>query len=120
MVEAVNNLYYMTEDEVLGDMIKACNADIKRIKKHAPHRRKRSETSTPAAATPSEQVTMQPTPKPTVASPGNTTGTTRPITTDDPKTNINPPNDSSAPIIDISFTQRDNNRSGTIALQTGS
>ena len=120
MVEAVNNLYYMTEDEVLGDMIKACNADMKRLKIQVIHRRKRSEASTPAAATPSEQVTMQPTPKPTVASPGNTTGTTRPITTDDPKTNINPPNDSSAPIIDISFTQRDNNRSGTIALQTGS
>ena len=64
MVEAVNNLYYMTEDEVLGDMIKACNADIKRIKKHALHRRKKSETSTPVVTTPSEQATEQPTPKP--------------------------------------------------------
>lgn len=64
MVEAVNNLYYMTEDEVLGDMIKACNVDMKRLKIQAIHRRKRSETSTPAAATPSEQATEQPTPKP--------------------------------------------------------
>ena len=45
MVEAVNNLYYMTEDEALAKIIKACNADIKRIKKHALHRRKRSKTN---------------------------------------------------------------------------
>ena len=120
MVEAVNNLYYMTEDEVLGDMIKACNADIKRIKKHALHRRKRSETSTPAAATPSEQATEQPTPKPTVASPGHTTGITLPITTDVPQTQVNPLDDSSAPIIDIPFTQENNKRSETITLQTES
>ena len=119
MIEAVNNLYYMTEDEVLGDMIKACNADIKRIKKHALHRRKRSETSTPAAATPSEQVTMQPTPTPTAASSGHTTGTTLSITSDDPKTNINPPDDSTASIVDIPFAQRDNNRDYTLVLRTG-
>ena len=119
MVEAVNNLYYMTEDEVLGDMIKACNADIKRIKKHALHRRKRSETSTPAAATPSEQVTMQPTPRPTAASSGHTTGTTLPITSDVPQTQVSPPDDSSAPIVDIPFTQGDNNRDDTFALRTG-
>ena len=119
MVEAVNNLYYMTEDEVLGDMIKACNADIKRIKKHALHRRKRSETSTPAAATPSEQVTMQPTPTPTAASSGHTTGTTLSIMSDDPKTNINPPDDSTASIVDIPFAQRDNNRDDTLVLRTG-
>ena len=110
----------MTKDEVLGDMIKACNADIKRIKKHALHRRKKSETSTPVVTTPSEQATEQPTPKPTVASPGHTTGITLPITTDVPQTQVNPLDDSSAPIIDISFTQGNNNRSGTIALQTGS
>ena len=119
MVEAVNNLYYMTEDEALAKIIKACNADMKRLKIQAIHRRKRSETSTPAAATPSEQAVEQSTPKRAVAPSGNTIGTTLP-TTDDSKTNINPPNDSSAPIMDISFTQRDNNRSGTIALQTGS
>ena len=119
MVEAVNNLYYMTEDEVLGDMIKACNADIKRIKKHALHRRKKSETSTPVVTTPSEQATEQPTPKPTVASPGNTIGTTLPITSDDPKTNINPPDDSTASIADIPFAQRDNNRDDTLVLRTG-
>ena len=125
MVEAVNNLYYMTEDEVLGDMIKACNVDIKRIKIHALHRRKRSKTNQdvptiPINETPSEQAAEQPTPKPTVASSGSTTGTTLPTTTDNPKTNINPPNNSSAPIVDIPFTQGDNNRSGAIALQTGS
>ena len=109
MVEAVNNLYYMTEDEVLGDMIKACNADIKRIKIHAIHRRKRSK-----------QATEQTNPIPTAASPGHTTGTTRPITTDVPRTQVNPPGDSSVPIVDISFTQGNNNRSGVIALQTGS
>ena len=120
MVEAVNNLYYMTEDEVLGDMIKACNADIKRIKKHALHRRKRSETSTPVAATPSEQVTMQPTPTPTAVSSGHTTGTTLPITSDVPQTQVSPPNDSGVPIVDIPFTQGDNNWDGTLALRTGS
>ena len=125
MVEAVNNLYYMTEDEVLGDMIKACNADIKRIKKHALHRRKRSKTNQdvptiPIDETPSEQATEQPTAKPAAASSNPKTGITLPITTDDPKRNINPPNDSSAPIVDIPFTQGDNNRSGAIALQTGS
>ena len=109
MVEAVNNLYYMTEDEVLGDMIKACNADIKRIKIHAIHHRKRSK-----------QATEQTNPIPTAASPGHTTGTTRPITTDVPRTQVNPPGDSSVPIVDISFTQGNNNRSGVIALQTGS
>ena len=120
MVEAVNNLYYMTEDEVLGDMIKACNADIKRLKIQAIHRRKRSEASTPVVATPSEQATEQTNPIPTAASPGHTTGTTRPITTDVPRTQVNPPGDSSVPIVDISFTQGNNNRSGVIALQTGS
>ena len=125
MVEAVNNLYYMTEDEVLGDMIKACNVDIKRIKIHALHRRKRSKTNQdvptiPINETPSEQATEQPTAKPAVASSNPKTGITLPITTDDPKRNINPPNDSSAPIVDIPFTQGDNNRSGAIALQTGS
>ena len=124
MIEAVNNLYYMTEDEVLGDMIKACNADIKRIKKHAIHRRKRSKTSQdiptiPIDETPSEQAVEQPTPRPAAASPGSTTGTTRPITTDDPKTNINPPNDSRAPIVDIPFKQGDNNRDDTLALRIG-
>ena len=109
MVEAVNNLYYMTEDEVLGDMIKACNADIKRIKKHALHRRKRSK-----------QATEQTNPIPTAASPGSTIGTTLPITTDDPRTQVSPPDDSSAPIVDIPFTQGDNNRDGTLALRTGS
>ena len=125
MVEAVNNLYYMTEDEVLGDMIKACNVDIKRIKIHALHRRKRSKTNQdvptiPINETPSEQATEQPTAKPAAASSNPKTGITLPITTDDPKRNINPPNDSSAPIVDIPFTQGDNNRSGAIALQTGS
>ena len=120
MVEAVNNLYYMTEDEVLGDMIKACNADIKRIKKHALHRRKKSETSTPVVTTPSEQAVEQPTPKPTVASPGSTIGTTLPITSDDLRILVNPLDDSNAPIIDIPFTQEDNKRSETIALQTES
>ena len=109
MVEAVNNLYYMTEDEVLGDMIKACNADIKRIKIHAIHRRKRSK-----------QATEQTNPIPTAASPGSTIGTTLPITTDDPRTQVSPPDDSSAPIVDIPFTQGDNNRDGTLALRTGS
>ena len=109
MVEAVNNLYYMTEDEVLGDMIKACNADIKRIKIHAIHRRKRSK-----------QATEQTNPIPTAASPGSTIGTTLPITTDDPRTQVSLPDDSSAPIVDIPFTQGDNNRDGTLALRTGS
>ena len=109
MVEAINNLYYMTEDEVLGDMIKACNADIKRIKIHAIHRRKRSK-----------QATEQTNPIPTAASPGSTIGTTLPITTDDPRTQVSPPDDSSAPIVDIPFTQGDNNRDGTLALRTGS
>ena len=108
MVEAVNNLYYMTEDEVLGDMIKACNADIKRIKIHAIHRRKRSK-----------QATEQTNPIPTAASPGSTIGTTLPITTDDPRTQVSPPDDSSAPIVDIPFTQGDNNRDDTLALRTG-
>ena len=120
MVEAVNNLYYMTEDEVLGDMIKACNADIKRLKIHALHRRKRSETSTPIVAAPSEQAIEQPTPKPAAASLSSTIGTTLPITTDDPRTQVSPPDDSSAPIVDIPFTQGDNNRDGTLALRTGS
>ena len=120
MVEAVNNLYYMTEDEALAKIIKACNADIKRLKIQAIHRRKRSEASTPAAATPSEQVTMQPTLTPTAASSGHTTGTTLPITSDDPRTQVSPPDDSSAPIVDIPFTQGDNNRDGTLALRTGS
>ena len=118
MVEAVNNLYYMTEDEVLGDMIKACNADIKRIKIRAIHRRKRSETSTPVVTTPSEQAAEQPTAKPAAASSGHTTNIALP-TTDDSKTNINPPNDSRAPIVDIPFTQGDNNRDDTLALRTG-
>ena len=118
MVEAVNNLYYMTKDEVLGDMIKACNADIKRIKIRAIHRRKRSETSTPVVTTPSEQAAEQPTAKPAAASSGHTTNIALP-TTDDSKTNINPPNDSRAPIVDIPFTQGDNNRDDTLALRTG-
>ena len=108
MVEAVNNLYYMTEDEVLGDMIKACNADIKRIKIHAIHRRKRSK-----------QATEQTNPIPTAASPGSTIGTTLPITTDDPRTQVSLPDDSSAPIVDIPFKQGDNNRDDTLALRTG-
>ena len=82
MVEAVNNLYYMTEDEVLGDMIKACNADIKRIKIRAIHRRKRSETSTPVVTTPSEQAAEQPTAKPAAASSGHTTNIALPTTDD--------------------------------------
>ena len=125
MVEAVNNLYYMTEDEALAKIIKACNADIKRIKKHALHRRKRSKTNQdvptiPIDETPSEQAVEQPTPKPAAASPGSTTGTTLPITSDDPRTQVSPPNDSSAPIVDIPFTQGDNNRDGTLVLRTGS
>ena len=120
MVEAVNNLYYMTEDEALAKIIKACNADIKRLKIQAIHRRKRSEASTPAAATPSEQVTMQPTLTPTAASPGHTTGTTLPITSDVPQTQVSPPGDSGAPIVDISFTQGNNNRSDILALRIGS
>ena len=114
----------MTEDEVLGDMIKACNADIKRIKKHALHRRKRSKTNQdvptiPIDETSSEQTTEQPTPRPATASSNPKTGITLPITTDDPKTNINPPEDSSVPIVDIPFTQEDNNRDDTLALRTG-
>ena len=120
MVEAVNNLYYMTEDEALAKIIKACNADIKRLKIQAIHRRKRSEASTPVVATPSKQVTVQPTPKPAAASPDHTTGTTLPITSDVPQTQVNPLDDSSAPIIDIPLTQEDNKRSETIALQTES
>ena len=125
IVEAVNNLYYMTEDEALAKIIKACNADIKRIKKHALHRRKRSKTNQdvptiPIDETPSEQAVEQPTPTPTATSSGHTTGTTLPITSDVPQTQVSPPGDSSVPIVDISFTQRDNNRSETIALQTGS
>ena len=120
MVEAVNNLYYMTEDEALAKIIKACNADIKRLKIQAIHRRKRSEASTPAAATPSEQVTMQPTLTPTAASSGHTTGTTLPITSDDLQTQVNPPEESSESVFNIPFIQGDNNRSGAIALQTGS
>ena len=120
MIEAVNNLYYMTEDEALAKIIKACNADMKRLKIHALHRRKRSEASTPAAATPSEQVTMQPTPRPTAASSGHTTGTTLPITSDVPQTRVSPSDDSGVPIVGIPFTQEDNKRSGTFALRTGS
>ena len=93
---------------------------MKRLKIQAIHRRKRSEASTPAAATPSEQVTMQPTLTPTAASPGHTTGTTLPITSDVPQTQVNPLDDSSAPIIDIPFTQENNKRSETITLQTES
>ena len=119
MVEAVNNLYYMTEDEALAKIIKACNADIKRLKIHALHRRKRSEKSTPVVATPSKQVTVQPTPKPAAASSGHTTGTTLPITSDVPQTQVNPPEDSRAPIVNIPFTQGDNNRSDTLVLRTG-
>ena len=124
MVEAVNNLYYMTEDEVLGDMIKACNADMKRIKKHALHRRKRSKTNQdvptiPIDESPSEQAVEQPNPIPAAASSNPKSGITLPITTDEPKTNINPPNDSSVPIVDIPFTQGDNNRDDTLALRTG-
>ena len=119
MVEAVNNLYYMTEDEALAKIIKACNADIKRLKIQAIHRRKRSEASTPVVATPSEQATEQTNPIPTAASPGHTTGTTRPITTDVPRTQVNPPGDSSAPSVDISFTQENNNRSGSSLCKRG-
>ena len=95
----------MTEDEALAKIIKACNADIKRIKIHALHRRKRSKTNQdvptiPIDESPSEQAVEQSTPKRAVAPPGNTIGTTLP-TTDDSKTNINPPNDSRAPIVDI-------------------
>ena len=125
MVEAVNNLYYMTEDEALAKIIKACNADIKRIKIHALHRRKRSKTNQdvptiPIDESPSEQAVEQPNPIPAAASSNPKSGITLPITTDEPKTNINPPEDSSAPIVDIPFKQGDNNRSGAIALQTGS
>ena len=110
----------MTEDEALAKIIKACNADIKRLKIQAIHRRKRSEASTPVVATPSKQVTVQPTPRPTAASSGHTTGTTLPITSDVPQTQVNPPEDSRAPIVNIPFTQGDNNRSDTLALRTGS
>ena len=77
-------------------------------------------TATYVVATPSEQATEQPTPKPTVASSGNTIGTTLPITSDDLQTQVNPPEDSSESVFNIPFTQGDNNRSGAIALQTGS
>ena len=76
--------------------------------------------ATYVVATPSEQATVQPIPKTAVASSGSTIGTTLPITTDDPRTQVSPPDDSSAPIVDIPFTQGDNNRDGTLALRTGS
>ena len=77
-------------------------------------------TATYVVATPSEQATVQPAPRPAVASPASTIGTTRPITSDVSRTQVNPPDDSSVPIVEISFTQMDNNRDGTLALQIGS
>ena len=77
-------------------------------------------TATYVVATPSEQATVQPTPKSSAAYPGSTNGTTLPMTSDDLRTQVSSPGDSSAPIIDIPFTQENNKRSETITLQTES
>ena len=44
--------------------------------------------ATYVVATPSEQATVQPTPKPAAASPGSTIGTTLPITSDVPRIQV--------------------------------
>ena len=124
MVEAINSLYYMTEDEALAEIIKACNVDMKRIKTYALHRRKRSEKdrdvpAIPIDKMPSEPVTKLPADKPVAASPSRTTGITLPITTEKPFTPINPPDDSCESVINRPFTQGGNNRSGTSLNQLG-